>query len=64
MGWTSGGGLAADVWDAVRDAIPPSKRRKCARRIILAFEDEDCDTLDECEDLIADAGVEWFEGER
>lgn len=56
MGWASGSRLAADVWAIVRDLIPERERMKAAKRVIAAFEKRDCDTIDEAEQLCADAG--------
>jgi hypothetical protein len=51
MGWASGSELADGVWDAVKEHIPEEKKQEVALRIVNLFEGEDCDTLDECEDL-------------
>lgn len=51
MGWASGSRLAGEIWDLVKDEIPESDRRSIALGIIKAFEDMDCDTIDECEEL-------------
>jgi len=55
MGWARGSELAEVVWNLVRDYIPVDRRPKIARRFIDHFEDMDCDTIDECETLCADA---------
>ena len=57
MGWASRSELAEEIWDVVRSLIPVETRRKVARLIVRAFEDRDCDTLDEAETLIADADL-------
>ena len=57
MGWGSGSELAESVWKAVRAFVPVEERRKVAVSIVRAFEDHDCDTLDEAETLIADADL-------
>jgi hypothetical protein len=56
MGWASGSQLAEEVWDVVRPLIPAAKRKKAALSIIDSFESYDCDTLDEAETLMKDAG--------
>lgn len=59
MGWASGSELAERVWDDVRTCIPSEiDRRTAAKRVIEAFEDMDCDTIGECEQLVKDAGLE------
>ena len=63
MGWASGSELAEDVWDVVRPFIPMEERKKVARSIVQAFENRDCDTLDEAETLIADAGLPEYSEE-
>lgn len=55
MGWASGSELAERVWGEVREFIPDDKRKNVANEIIDAFEDMDCDTIDECEQLVKDA---------
>jgi len=62
MGWAKGSELAEVVWDLVRDFIPADRRAGIARRFIDHFEDMDCDTIDECETLCADA-ERFFEDE-
>jgi hypothetical protein len=56
MGWASGSELAENVWAAVRKDIPITRRHQVARHIIDLFEDMDCDTIDECQQLCKDAG--------
>ena len=58
MGWASGSELAEDVWALMSPFIPPSKRKQLAIELIDLFEEHDCDTMDECEDLIKAAGLE------
>ena len=67
MGWASGSELAEDVWKVVRKLIEDKRARmKAARQIIELFEDHDCDTIDEAEQLCRDAGrvydkeQDWF----
>lgn len=55
MGWASGSSLAEEVWDAVRPKLRNTDRKEVANAIIDAFEDMDCDTMDECEQLMEDA---------
>jgi hypothetical protein len=57
MGWASGSDLAESVWKAVRIFVPVKERKTVAVSIVRAFEDHDCDTLDEAETLIADAAL-------
>lgn len=56
MGWAAGSEIAENIWNAVWPHIPKKSRGIVARRIIKIFEDADCDTMDECEQLIKDAG--------
>lgn len=58
MGWASGSELAELTWAAVREHIPTEKREKIAREFIELYEDMDCDTIDECEQLVKDSGLE------
>ena len=56
MGWAGGSELADKVWHNVRTYIPKAEdRKRLAKKIIDLFEDEDCDTMDECETLQQDA---------
>lgn len=50
MGWSSGSRLFSEVWGAVRDIIPGSRRVVLCQQVIEAFEQEDCDTVCECFD--------------
>jgi hypothetical protein len=62
MGWASGSELAADVWKAVRFLIPAGEGRMiAARKLIYAFEQHDCDTIAETEELCQDAGYVYDE---
>lgn len=56
MGWGSGSMLAEELWDMLQEVIPTEKQQEVAKKIIRLFEDRDCDTLDECQDLINVAG--------
>lgn len=58
MGWASGSGLAAETWELVREYIPEDKRKEVASKFIDEFEDMDCDTIYECEQLVEDAGLQ------
>jgi hypothetical protein len=58
MGWSSGAELAEEVWGIVRGYVPKAKRKGIAIQIIDAFEDHDCDTMNDAETLWADAGLE------
>lgn len=51
MGWSSGSDLAEQLWSIVSEHIPVDKRKAVAKRIIRAFENHDCDTMHEAEDL-------------
>ena len=55
MGWASGSSLAEETWGLVRRHIPLDKREEVANQFIAVFEDMDCDTMDEAEQLIEDA---------
>jgi hypothetical protein len=57
MGWSGGSEIAAEVWDLVKDFIPPKKRKRVAKQIVSLFEDQDCDTMYEAEDLMEAAGL-------
>lgn len=65
MGWASGSRLADDVWSLVRKHIPAKNRKGVAKKLVDMFEGEDCDTMDEAEQLMKDAGLEnrWDEDE-
>jgi len=55
MGWASGSELAESVWSLVRDHIPQRRRKEVALDLIDLFENMDCDTIEECEELCRDA---------
>lgn len=57
MGWVSGSSLAEDIWKEFRKLIPEALKKRAARRLIQLFENYDCDTLDECEQLMKDAKI-------
>lgn len=56
MGWARGSSLMGDLICAVMVVDNEKIRAKIYRRMITAFEDYDCDTLDECRgiDLVFD----------
>ena len=58
MGWSGGSAIAEDVWKLVRGYVPESQRQEIALAIIDRFESEDCDTMDEAEQLQEDANYE------
>jgi hypothetical protein len=51
MGWSGGSELAGKIWDAVKAYLPEDKKGEIAFTIVDAFEDEDCDTMQETDDL-------------
>ncbi len=51
MGWASGRSLLEDVARIVMPHIPKAKRPKVAKKLIKAFESEDCDTINEVEQV-------------
>lgn len=65
MGWASGSMLADSVWSMFRKHVPAKNRKAVAKRLVDLFEGEDCDTMDECEQLMKDAGLEnrWADDE-
>lgn len=56
MGWASGSMLAESLWREVRRYVPEDRLREVAQTFISEFESFDCDTLDEAQQLIVDAG--------
>jgi hypothetical protein len=63
MGWASGSELAEEVWELVREYIPKRKREQVAKDLVNIFEDHDCDTMEEAELLMEDAGLDDPEDE-
>lgn len=69
MGWSSGSRLLGDVIESLQKHVPDDEAREAVYvELIDAFEDFDCDTLDECtgEDEAFDAALkhvhpEWYE---
>lgn len=54
MGWGSGGALAGTVMEIVEPYLSDDAQRlEVARKIALAFMEQDCDTLD-------DGGDDWI----
>ena len=60
MEWASGSELAGDLWSALAKVISPDKQQEIAALIIYHLVDYDCDTLDECPDLIEAAGPDFI----
>jgi hypothetical protein len=60
MGWAGGSEIAEDVWIVVRKHIPLQYRKDVARKLIDIFEDADCDTIEECKLLLADADLKIY----
>ena len=57
MGWSSGSSLAEDVWSAITPILNGASHQTVddvARKLVAAFEDRDCDTLEEVEGPIGD----------
>jgi len=49
MGWASGSRLASELIEAAKATITnEDERASFYKEMIYAFEDADCDTLDEC----------------
>lgn len=49
MGWNGGSELMDQVIDALKKAkVPEEMRKDVYAKLIPAFEDHDCDVLDEC----------------
>lgn len=65
MGWSSGSPLMSRVIEAVAEHVPNNKSKlELFVDLIEAFEDFDCDTLDEClgEDAMFDAAYKEVYG--
>jgi hypothetical protein len=58
MGWNTGSAIAEDVWALVRKFIPLEVRPDIAHKVIDRFEDADCDTMHEAEQLCTDAATD------
>jgi hypothetical protein len=48
MGWSGGYRLMGQVIEAVKGHVPEASKPDVYRSLIAAFEDHDCDTLDDC----------------
>lgn len=49
MGWASGSSLFSDIIEAINDCdVDDETRYMLYEKLIPIFEDEDCDTLQEC----------------
>lgn len=49
MSWASGSEIFSEIIDVLIDAdVDKSARQEIYQRLIEVFEDQDCDTLDEC----------------
>ena len=57
MGWSSGTGLACEVYDIVRKHIPEKNRKKIATKIYDLFCDNDADDWDGTSDIEKDADI-------
>lgn len=51
MGWAGGSQIATRVYKSIQDKLDPLGRRYFAKSLIAIFEDSDCDTMDECEEI-------------
>jgi hypothetical protein len=50
MGWSSGSGLMSDIIFGLKKVEKDAARREAIYGVLIpAFEDQDCDTLYECE---------------
>jgi hypothetical protein len=58
VGWAGGSEVGDQIWNNIRGFIPEGSREEAARIVINALEDQDCDTIYECEQLVIDAGLE------
>ena len=47
MGWCSGGELLNEVWSIIREHLPKEKKCELSLKLIDAFEDMDCDVIEE-----------------
>lgn len=51
MGWAAGSALAEKIWEIIKGHIPEHEKQNTASQIVDAFEYEDCDTMEEAEEL-------------
>lgn len=56
MGWANGSQIAQEIWDAVRPWLTKDQRRVVGIKLINIFENNDCDTIEEAEQLCKDVG--------
>lgn len=49
MGWASGSELAERVWDRIENKLKEEDKPQVALDILEEFEEEDCDTMYECD---------------
>ncbi len=61
MGWAGGSQLADEVWNIVSKYIPAKDRPAVAHALCAQFQNEDCDTMDECE--FVNEYLEYDDGE-
>jgi hypothetical protein len=59
MGWSGGSEMAEEIWRLVGGKIAKPHRKRVARALISIFENQDCDTIDECDALCKAAGRTW-----
>lgn len=72
MGWASGSRLMNKIIGALKKAeVTEETRAEVYKAIIPAFENEDCDTLDECSDsdrvfkkVLRELNLEMYEDEE
>lgn len=51
--------MATKIWSLVREFVPARKRKRIAKELVDIFEQQDCDTMYEAEQLMKDAGIEY-----
>jgi hypothetical protein len=72
MGWSSGSRLFGDVIESLKKHVPDEESRQAIYiDLIDAFEDFDCDTLEECtgedevfDDALKEAHPDWYDEEE
>lgn len=72
MGWSSGSLLFSNIIELLQKHVPDEEARQAVYvQLIDAFEDFDCDTLQECEgedeafdSAIRDVHPDWYEDEE
>jgi hypothetical protein len=55
MGWCTGSGIAEELWENIREYIPPDKRQELAKRIVDLFSSYDADCWEYDGDLYSTA---------